>query len=94
MPVIWQTWRLPGVHPEYSATASVRGSNGISVGQRERKGSPEHHFPPYEEHTANMRVGKPTVLVKHNKNVEIREDKTEYRKETKLTHYKMKKKPC
>ncbi|GFU76178.1 hypothetical protein TNCV_1233291 [Trichonephila clavipes] len=30
VPVIWQNQarRLSGVHPEYSATASVRGSNG------------------------------------------------------------------
>ncbi|GFT29393.1 hypothetical protein TNCV_757491 [Trichonephila clavipes] len=34
--------------------------------QRERKGSPGHHFPPYgTPHTANMRVGKPTLLVKN-----------------------------
>ncbi|GFV17077.1 hypothetical protein TNCV_1686681 [Trichonephila clavipes] len=28
--VIWQNqaWRLPGVHPEYNATVSGRGSNG------------------------------------------------------------------
>ncbi|GFX06653.1 hypothetical protein TNCV_382491 [Trichonephila clavipes] len=80
---------LPGVYPEYNATASGRGSNGrltgagsllppvyseawakanaeVSpglysppyrriVGQRKRKGSPEHRFPPYgTPHTANM----------------------------------------
>ncbi|GFX62150.1 hypothetical protein TNCV_2228761 [Trichonephila clavipes] len=43
-------------------TSSIREKRG----QRERKGSPEHHFPPYgTPHTANMRVGKSTLSVKN-----------------------------
>ncbi|GFV82542.1 hypothetical protein TNCV_3983321 [Trichonephila clavipes] len=39
---------------------------GEAWAKRKAKASPEHHFPPYgTPHTANVRVGKPTVLVEH-----------------------------
>ncbi|GFV88623.1 hypothetical protein TNCV_1244331 [Trichonephila clavipes] len=60
---------LPPVYSEAWAKGNAEVSighqsppNGRSVG----KGSPEHHFPPYgTPHTANIRVGKPTVLIEH-----------------------------
>ncbi|GFW17980.1 hypothetical protein TNCV_2280841 [Trichonephila clavipes] len=96
--------RLPGVHPEYSTSATDKPAtlyqrhqpySNVSPGTPKRginsrltgagsllppvyseewakgnaKVSPEHHFPPYgTPHMANMRVGKPTVLVE-NQNI-------------------------
>ncbi|GFW25983.1 hypothetical protein TNCV_3316551 [Trichonephila clavipes] len=55
---------LPGVHAEYNAIASGRGSNGKAWAKGNAKESPGHHFPPYgTPPTGKMRVGEPKVLV-------------------------------
>ncbi|GFU76179.1 hypothetical protein TNCV_1233301 [Trichonephila clavipes] len=64
VPVIWQNQarRLSGVHPEYSATASVRGSNGEAWAKQNAKGIPRIPFPPYEmPHTATNIVSRETI---------------------------------
>ncbi|GFU63502.1 hypothetical protein TNCV_3666491 [Trichonephila clavipes] len=55
--------------PKRGTTSRLTGAGSPclpSTAKRGPKVIPGHHFPPYvTPHTANMRVGKPTVLVKN-----------------------------
>ncbi|GFT43258.1 cadherin-89D [Trichonephila clavipes] len=66
-----QARRLPGVHPEYSPTASGRGSNGDSLGdnqsmKRNNQRSPQQ-VPPYGANFVNPSNASPK-FEKYNKN--------------------------